>query len=80
MLQRLRAVWRQYPARTVYVTTAVVVYVLARLGVVVDSESVTDALVLVLPVLLGGELTHRRVSPATPVADAPGFDDEVSKP
>lgn len=77
MLDRLRAVWRAYPARSIAVVTAAVVFVAAKAGVVLESDSVADVLVLVLPILLGGEATHRRVSPAVPVVDKPLVADGV---
>lgn len=76
--QALLGVWQREPARVVTVLAAVVVFVGAKLGVVVNEQDVGQALLLILPVLLGGEAVRRRVSPAAPAddepADAPGVD------
>lgn len=55
---------RAYPARTVSIVVAVVVFVAAKVGVVVDQQSLGTALAYAIPILVGGEVTHRNVTPA----------------
>ncbi len=64
MLQNLRALYVTEPVRSVAMLVAVVVFAAAKLGVVVDEQNVGEALLLILPVLLGGEAARQQVSPA----------------
>lgn len=66
LLDQLRALWLAEPARVIAALAAVAVFVLAQLGVVVDEQSVGAALAIALPILLAGEATRARVSPAGP--------------
>lgn len=75
MLNRLRALWTTEPTRVIALAVAVIVFVAAKLGLVVDEQNVGEALALVLPVLLGGELTRSKVSPAPPANIGPASDD-----
>ena len=59
----LRWAWRWYPARCIALVTSVAVFVAAKAGVVVPEQSIVHAVAYVLPILLGGEATHRRVTP-----------------
>lgn len=63
----LRALWATEPARVITVLVAVVVFVAAKAGVVINEQDVGEALAIVLPVLLGGEAIRSKVSPAVPV-------------
>lgn len=63
MLQNLRNVYAAEPSRVIALTVAVLVFTLAKLGVLVDEQNVGEALALVLPILLGGELTRAKVTP-----------------
>lgn len=55
---------KKYPARSASYTAAVVVFVAAKFGVVLPTESVLAAIVTVLPTLGAGEVVHRNVTPA----------------
>lgn len=55
--------WEQYPARSISTLAGVIVFVCASQGIVVDESSVLEALAVVLPILLGGNAIHNRVSP-----------------
>lgn len=55
--------WTKEPARVVSVTAAGVVFVCAKLGIIVPVESVATAVAFALPLLLGGELIRSQVSP-----------------
>jgi hypothetical protein len=66
MFDRLLALWVSEPNRVIAVLAAVVVFAAAKFGIVVAKQSVVDALVLVLPILLGHEIARKQV---TPVAD-----------
>ena len=55
--------YQDYPARTISAVASAVVFVAASQGIVVDESSVLEALAVVLPILLGGNVIHNRVSP-----------------
>lgn len=63
LIYRARDLIAKYPARTISVVASAVVFLAARLGVVVPEQSVVHSLEFILPLILSGELTHRRVSP-----------------
>ena len=58
-----RAVYRAHPARINALVVSAVVAAASALGVIVDSQSVVGVVAIVVPILLGGEATHRLVSP-----------------
>ncbi len=58
------AVYRANPARGNALAVAAIVAVASAIGVVVDSQSALHVIAIVIPILLGGELTHRKVTPA----------------
>lgn len=51
------------PVRTSASIASVVVFVATQLGIVVDQQSVAQALLLIIPVLVSAEVSHRKVSP-----------------
>jgi hypothetical protein len=57
--------YRRYPARANSYIAAALVAVGSALGVVIAPESAGTAVALVVPILLGGEATHRLVTPAS---------------
>lgn len=59
----VKKLWAKEPARVVSVTVAALVFVAAKLGVVVPQESIATAVAFALPLLLGGELIRSQVSP-----------------
>lgn len=63
MLDYLRALWQGNPVRVTAIAASVVVFALAKLGIVIDEQNVGEALTIVLPILLGGELARRKVTP-----------------
>lgn len=63
MLDRIRALWATEPVRVVTILVAIVVFIAAKIGVVLDPQDVGDALLLLLPILLGGELARANVTP-----------------
>lgn len=63
MLDRLRAAWANNPVRVTAITASVVVFGLAKAGIVIDEQNVGEALAIVLPILLGGELARSQVTP-----------------
>ena len=73
MLNRLRALWRTEPTRVVSLLVAAIVFAAAKAGVAVDEQAIGEALLLSLPILLGGEVVRSQVSPAEP-ADTPASD------
>lgn len=68
VLARAVAFYRAYPARSISYIVAAVLAVAGVLGITgIDADSLGDVLEVVLPILVGGEVVHRRVSPvATP--------------
>lgn len=60
----LTVLWATEPVRVLTFAVAVVVFLAAKVGIVLDPQEVQDALVIVIPILLGGELARRQVSPA----------------
>lgn len=64
MLDRIKALWTTEPARVTTVLVAVVIFAAARLGLVVDEQNVGEALALLLPIVLGGEIVRQKVTPA----------------
>lgn len=67
LLVAVRGLVQKYPARCISAASAVVVFVAARLGVVVPEQSVIHALEFASSLLLAGEATHHNVTPVTPV-------------
>lgn len=81
-MQVLIALCERYPARVAAIVAAVVVFATTKFGVIVDKQSVTDAVVLVLPILLAGQLTHRAVVPVHKLTADPAVlpPDPVNRP
>lgn len=81
LLDLARALWAREPARIATLGAAAIVFVLARLGVVVSEQSVIDAILLVVPILLAGETVRAHVAPIKGLAaDAAAPSDEVNRP
>lgn len=81
MIDRVKQLWAREPARVVAVLVAVIVFAASKAGVVLDERSVADALVLILPVLVGGEVTRASVSPAKrPLSELPTVDEVQVRP
>jgi hypothetical protein len=57
-------VWQKEPARVLSLGAAVVVFLAAKEGVVVSTQSVIDAVLIALPVLGAGEAIRSQVTPA----------------
>jgi hypothetical protein len=66
MLDRLRALYQREPARLIAIIVAVVLFVANRVGLVLDDAGLGEAIGVALFVLLGGEVTRSKVSPAAP--------------
>jgi hypothetical protein len=64
MLTRFKALWTTEPARVTTILVAVIIFVAAKLGLIVDEQNVGEALALLLPILLGGEIVRAKVTPA----------------
>jgi hypothetical protein len=60
----IAALYRRYPARANSYIAAALVAAAGALGVVISPENALQVIEIVIPVLLGGEATHRLVSPA----------------
>lgn len=63
-LEGLRVLAARYPARTVSLVTSAVVFAAAQAHIVVPRQSIVQTVGFIVPVLISGELIHRRVSPA----------------
>lgn len=68
LTDRLRELWYTEPARVTTAVVAALLVILSKLGIVLDERSLTDAVLLVLPVLLGGEAFRHAVIPVRTVA------------
>lgn len=75
MLDRFRALLVTEPARVIALLTAVIVFASAKFGLMIDAQSVRESLLLILPVLMGGEVIRSQVSPAPPANVGPASDD-----
>ena len=60
---RLLSAAQANPVRVATYTAAVIVFVAAKAGVVISEQDVLPALLLILPIVLGGEAARRKVSP-----------------
>ena len=65
-LAALKAAWQKEPVRVRAIIASVIVFALAKFGIVVPEADVIQALALILPILLGGELARSRVNPVGP--------------
>lgn len=82
MEAKLIALWRANPVRIGAVIAAVVVFIAAKAGIVLDEASVSQALAIVVPVLLAGEVARAHVVPVDKLVVDPEVlpADEVDKP
>ena len=55
--------WHGNPVRITTGLAAIVVFIAAKAGYVLDQQDVLDSLVIVLPILLGGEVARSQVKP-----------------
>jgi hypothetical protein len=61
-----RAIWAKEPTTVVSVLSAAIIFGGAHWGIVLDKQSVAQALLIVLPIVLGGQVVRATVwSPAT---------------
>jgi hypothetical protein len=63
-LQSARALYRRYPARINSYVAAGLVALASAVGLVLDAQSVGQVVAIVVPILIGGEATHKLVSPS----------------
>jgi hypothetical protein len=63
LLDTIRAVWATNPVRVTAVVVYVVTLAAAKVGLSLDTDDVAIAAAVLLPVLLGGEVTRANVSP-----------------
>lgn len=82
VLSRLERLWITEPVRVQAAVVAVVLFVCAKVGVLVDAQSVGVAVAVILPVILGGEYARQQVSPTPREPEFTSFDLEgrVSEP
>lgn len=64
LLNAVVSLYRRYPARANTLIVAGVVAAASAVGIAVDAQSAKQIVVLVVPILLGGEAIHRNVTPA----------------
>jgi hypothetical protein len=60
----LTTLYGEYPSRANALLVAAVVAVAGLAGIVVSPQSVETVIAVVLPILITGELTHHKVTPA----------------
>jgi hypothetical protein len=65
IVSTLVGLYRQYPARSNALIISGVVAVAGFAGIVVSPQSVGTVLAVIIPILLGGELTHHKVTPVS---------------
>jgi len=63
VLAFLHGLWAKEPTRITSAIVAVVLFVAAKVGVVIPEADILEALGLILPVLFGGEVVRRKVTP-----------------
>lgn len=77
----VKAYYDREPVRVLTAAATAIVAGAALAGIVVDQQAVLNVLVFVMPILLGGEITRRKVVPyvpdEAPLAD--GYDPEVAR-
>lgn len=78
MLERVRGLWAVDPVRAATAVAAVVVFVCAKRGLIVEQQDVITALLLVVPVVLGGDQVARRVEPPILASDLTGRATELA--
>lgn len=71
LLTYARALWITQPVRVITIATSLLVFAAARAGVIVSEQDISSALLLVLPIILGGEAARTQVSPAAPFVGIP---------
>ena len=69
IIDRAAALWRNEPALVITSLAAAVVFLAAKAGVIIDQQTLVDSLGIVLPILFGGAVIRRKVTPGTVVAD-----------
>ncbi len=79
IIDRAAALWRNEPALVITSLAAAVVFLAAKAGVIIDQQTLIDSLGIVLPVLLGGAVIRRKVTPAPPVADPTAIPADVNQ-
>lgn len=62
--EAIASLYRRFPARANSYIATVLVAAAAAFGVVISPENALQVIGIILPVLLGGEATHRLVTPA----------------
>lgn len=67
----VQKLWAKEPARIISSVGSAVVFIVAKLGIVVPAQSITHAVAIAVPLLLGGQLIRGVVSPAKPAASTP---------
>lgn len=78
ILDRLRQKWRTEPVRVTGYTAALIVFVAAKYGIVVDAQGLAESLAFILPIILGTEKARGQVTPMATVAaqTVPAIPDE----
>lgn len=60
---RVLKAWHSNPVRITVGIAALVVFIAAKAGYVLDQQDVLNSLVIVLPIILGGEVARSQVKP-----------------
>ncbi len=59
----IRALWHGNPVRTAAVITAIIIGLTSKFGIVLDEASVTEAVMTMATIILGGEVARTQVTP-----------------
>lgn len=65
ILDNAVALYRREPARINAAVVSAVVFLAAKFGVVVSEQDILTSVLVVLPIILGGERTRSKVSPVS---------------
>ena len=65
-MDTIKALWLAEPARVAGYVAALIVFLAASFGVVVDEQSVVAAILYVVPIIIGTESTRAKVTPVQP--------------
>ncbi len=71
MIAFLKSIWAKEPTLVISALVAAIVFVCAKLGIVVNEQSILAALAYVLPILFGGVVTRSKVYPIAAVKVQP---------
>lgn len=75
----LQQLWQREPVRVATALAAIVVFIAAQAGVVITQQDVLPTLLVLLPLIAGGEVVRKAVTPAAVLDDLqpPRYTDDL---